>query len=492
MSLTTYQLKMVIALILIMIISCYAVHWVYFKILRIAKDKNIVDNPDARKLQKTPIPVMGGIAVFFGLLVGVLASTALPYHFPEHTSLFPIICAMSLMLYIGAMDDIVGLTARSRLVIEILTILGLIYSSGGCIDTFRGLWGIYQFSWWIGVPLTVVAGVGIINAVNMIDGVNGLSSGLCMVCSAMFGVLFVRSGDMHNAYLAFAMAASLLPFFVHNVFGMRSRMFIGDAGTMVMGIMMTWFVMCILKNDTRLTYYAGAKGVNLIALALAIMSVPVFDTLRVMTMRIMKGINPFRPDKTHLHHVFINIGISHSITSLTEILIASTIVAIWAIADKTRVSYDMQLYIVIIASVVLVWGTYFFLRYHVNHHTNLLHRLTHFSVATHLGRREWWKRLTSILDAPEKDEYLTVDDEAHAEHMTRKYEHQSPYEQSRLKVRTYVMSRAESVIEDIREYSGASKEYVDKILKDAIEDGRIVVVKYDKDGNPEMIAKVEE
>lgn len=492
MNITLYQLKMVIALAIIIIVSCYAVHWVYFKILRIAKDKNIVDNPDARKLQKTPIPVMGGIAVFFGVLVGVLVSTAMPYHFPQHTSLFPILCAMSLMLYIGAMDDIVGLTARSRIVFEVLTILGLIYSSGGCVDTFRGLWGIYEFSWWIGVPLTIIAGVGIINAVNMIDGVNGLSSGLCMVNSAMFGVLFVRSGDMHNAYLAFAMAASLLPFFIHNVFGMRSRMYIGDAGTMVMGIMLTWFVMCILKNDTRLTYYAGAKGVNLIALALAIMSVPVFDTLRVMTMRIMRGRNPFSADKTHLHHVFINIGISHSVTALTEILIACTIVLIWAIADKSRMSYDMQLYIVVIAAVVLVWGTYMFLRYHVNHHTALLHQLTHFSVATHMGRREWWKRLTSILDAPEEVEFSKNDDLIHVEHMARRYEHLSPFEQSRQKVRAYIMSRAESLVSDVREHSGANPAYVDQILKDALADERIYVVKNDKDGNPEIIAMKEE
>ena len=454
LGLTTYQWKMIIAVVVVMMASRYAVHWVYFKMLRIAKGKNIVDNPEARKLQKTPIPVMGGIAVFFGLLVGILTSTALPFSFPVYTSLFPILAAMGLMLYIGAMDDIVGLTARSRLVIEILTILGLICASDGCIDTLRGLWGVQQFTWWIGVPLTVITGVGLINAVNMIDGVNGLSSGLCIFCGLTFGILFLRSGDMPNAYLAFSMAASLFPFFIHNVFGLRSRMFIGDAGTMVMGVMLTWFVMCILRSDSHITYYAAAKGVNLIALSLAIMSVPVFDTLRVMTMRILKGLNPFSPDKTHLHHVFVIIGVSHSITALTEILIACVIVAVWAIADKSRASYDMQLYIVIIASVILVWGIYFFLRHHIMRHTNFLHRLTHFSVATHLGRTDWWKRVTAWLDAPE-DIVSKEEDEAHAEHMTRKYEHDTAYEQSRKKVVGFLRSRAEAVVNDVREYSGA-------------------------------------
>lgn len=178
LGLSTIHIMMLVASVITLSLSSYAVHWVYFKILKIAKAKNIVDNPDARKLQKTPIPVMGGIAVFFGVLVGILAASALHLFFIAHSDIFPVICAMSIMLYVGAMDDIVGLSTKSRFFIEIITILGLIYSSGCCVDTLRGLWGIYHFSWWIGVPLTVLTGVGIINAVNMIDGVNGLSSGV--------------------------------------------------------------------------------------------------------------------------------------------------------------------------------------------------------------------------------------------------------------------------------------------------------------------------
>ena len=162
------------------IVAFAAVNWVYFKILKIAFDKNLVDNPDARKLQKSPVPVMGGMAVYFGVLMGVLSGAVLHaiVKDPSTTHLLSVMCSMSVMLYVGAMDDILGLTPLSRLVIEVLTMLGLIYASGMCLDTFRGMWGIYEFSWWLAVPLTVFAGVGIINAVNMIDGVNGLSSGL--------------------------------------------------------------------------------------------------------------------------------------------------------------------------------------------------------------------------------------------------------------------------------------------------------------------------
>lgn len=254
-------------------ISCVAaliaVHWVYFKVLTIAKLKNLVDNPDARKLQKTPVPVMGGIAVFFGLIVGIAASviyntvTGSQLLVPRYT----IIAALSVMLYVGAIDDMLGLSAKTRFIIEILTILGMIGGLGACVDSLHGLWGIGTFSWWIGVPLTVFAGVGIINAINMIDGVNGLSSSLCILCNVCFGVAFVMSGQMYHAIVNFTMAASLLPFFCHNVFGKSSKMFIGDAGTMVMGTLMSYDVIQVLRSDTATEWMQYAnQGMCLVAM----------------------------------------------------------------------------------------------------------------------------------------------------------------------------------------------------------------------------------
>lgn len=201
-------LNVVLQIVLGAVVALASVFWIYFKILKISFRKNLVDCPDARKLQRRPVPVVGGLAVFFGVLAGLLVSAA--FHkivSPGETSvsLFSVLAAMSLMLYVGAMDDVMGLTPKSRFAIEIATILCLIYSSGMCIDTFQGMWGIGTFSWWIAVPLTVFAGVGIINAINMIDGVNGLSSGLCINCCVLFGVAFVKAGDIPNAILAFTM-----------------------------------------------------------------------------------------------------------------------------------------------------------------------------------------------------------------------------------------------------------------------------------------------
>ena len=413
---TTYK---IFTVLIAAIMALMAVRWIYFRILAIAKIKNVVDNPNARKLQKQPVPVMGGIAVFFGVLAGLLVGTsvyALPFllsHEPvdlPSSSLLSVLAAMGIMLYMGAIDDMIGLSAVKRLLIEMGVVLGLIMSSGGCIDTFRGMWGVGALSWWLAVPLTVFAGVGIINSINMIDGVNGLSSGICMTCSILFGVAFIRIMDWGNAVLAFSMAAALMPFFIHNVFGSKSRMFIGDAGTMVMGILMTWFTISTLRAPAMTEYYTPVVRTNMVAMCLAILSVPVFDTLRVMIMRMLKGCSPFKADMTHLHHAFIQIGVSHSITALIEILIDVVIVGIWGVCVLLRVNLDWQLYIVLMAALLMVWGTYFFLHYHTVHQTALWQRMTQMSRKTHLGHTAWWLRFQAFLDSPE---VIDPDDEGH-------------------------------------------------------------------------------
>lgn len=484
------SINLIVPIILGVITAVAAVNWIYFKILKIALDKKLVDVPDARKLQKRPIPVVGGLAVFFGVLAGMMIAAVFNQLFsPDeiHISLFPILAAMGMMLYIGAMDDIIGLTPKSRFIIEIATILCLIFSSGMCIDTFRGMWGVESFSWWIAVPLTIFAGVGIINAINMVDGVNGLSSGLCINCCVLFGAAFIKAGDIPNAVLALTMSGALIPFFIHNVFGLKSRMFIGDAGTMVMGILLTWFLICILSSDSTVSYYEAADGVNMIALSLAILSVPVFDTLRVMSMRIANKKSPFKPDKTHLHHAFVNIGVSHFITTMIEILIGMLITAIWGISVFFKASMELQLYIVIISSIVFVWGTYALIRYHAKRHTTFLHKIIGFSISTHLGRTEWWKAITAWLDAPGDYSSLTHDAEQTINKHIQSIKPVNYKELDRKRILEYVKGKAEVYVSDIIENSGAEKLRVYPIIFEEMLAGYMIAITSDVWGIPTIV-----
>ncbi len=465
-----------------------AVRWIYFKILKIAFMKGLVDKPDARKLQKRPIPVVGGLAVYFGLLAGMmLVAVSARQWCPGmlHIGLFPVFTAMSILLYVGALDDIVGISPSSRIVIETATILCLVFACGMSIDSFHGMWGVWEFSWWIAVPLTVFAGVGIINAVNMIDGVNGLSSGLCVVCCILFGVAFIKAQDASNAILSFTMAGSIVPFYVHNVFGSKSRMFIGDAGTMVFGVLIAWFVICLLSKENRTAYYMDVTRLNMVAFTLAVMSVPVADTIRVMTTRVFHGKSPFRPDKTHLHHAFVHVGISHFVTSTVEIVLNLLVTGVWVLSVVCGAGMELQLYIVIGAAVFFVWGPYAFLRYHARNHTELMHRLSGFGVHTHLGRTVWWKAVSRWLDASADYPLPTEDWETDR---TAPVGETSGKDSDRRAILEYLKGKAEVHVDDLTANSGAEGQRVCAILIEEEQTGCVVVVKSDRTGAPEIVA----
>lgn len=379
--------------IILFIVSLCATWWIFKKVLKIAKLKNIVDNPDARKLQRVPVPVLGGVAVFFGMIVA-FATAGIIYNI---SGLFAMICVMTIMLYVGTMDDIIGLTPKIRFFIEILVVLLLIYCNDYSINNFHGLWGIYEIPQWIAVPLTVVACVGIINAINLIDGVNGLSSGYCIMACLVFGTAFLHSGDVSMVSLAILSVGALIPFFCHNVFGRASKMFIGDGGTLLMGTIMSAFVVNALKSDSLLAL-STPENWGVVPFALAVLVIPVFDTLRVMSARIVRGTSPFSPDKTHLHHLLFDLHFSHVGTTGTELLATLLVIASWYLSYKLGASIDVQLYIVILMGLLITFAFYRFARVQSRKQSKIYHCLIKVGDWTHVGHTFWFERFRDYLD----------------------------------------------------------------------------------------------
>lgn len=367
--------------ILSFLVAILSVHWIHPRLVRIALDKNIVDNPNACKLQRRPTPVLGGIAVFFGSVIGLGCASITC----DCSELFIVVVAMMIMLYTGTMDDILDLSPALRFLIEIGTVLLLIFVGGYTLNDFHGLWGLNQIPQGVAIPLTVFAAVGIINAINLIDGVDGLSSGYCILTSLLFGVMFWYVGDRTMGMLVVVAAGSLIPFFFHNVFGKSSKMFIGDGGTLVMGIVMSVFVIRILRHGSMSEVY-DAANIGLIPFTLAVLSVPVFDTLRVMTTRILKRKSPFHPDKTHLHHMFIRLGCSHATTTLAILILNFFVVLCWWISYMVGCSIDVQLYIVLVLSILITSGLYNFMEWHIRHKTQFVRLLHRIGYRTHLNR----------------------------------------------------------------------------------------------------------
>lgn len=387
-------MKDIYNLLIPFVIAFVATMWVHPKILKIAILKNLVDNPDERKLQRTPIPVMGGIAVFFGIVVGI-CSSQITLFCPEE--IFVLLSAMIIMLYVGTIDDILNLSPYTRFLAEIAVVAFIILVNNSGINCFWGLWGIDTIPMWVATPLTIFAAVGIINAINLLDGVNGLSSGFCFMGAAMFAIMFLLSGNTTMIILATSAAGAIIPFFLHNVFGKSTKMFIGDGGTLVMGTIMSMFVINILK-ETSLSAGLAKEGVGLIPFTLSVMAVPVFDTLRVMSARIMKKRSPFNPDKTHLHHIFLELGFSHTGTTVCILSLNFLVIVAWFLSYKLGASIDTQLYIVLALSILITFVFYKFAQIQIKHNTKGLKILRSIGKAMTIEKKGIWNWAQRIVD----------------------------------------------------------------------------------------------
>lgn len=377
-------------------LSLIAVWIIHPHMVRIAKIKDIVDNPNARKLQKEPVPILGGVAVFFGIFMSLAFSGILV----ECSELFMLLAAMLLMLYLGSIDDILDLRAVNRLAVQIGAALVLVFLGNGYrIDNMLGLWGLDALPDWFAVSLTVFAVVGIINATNLVDGVDGLSSGFGVMASVLFSVGFFFLGDYPMVLLCASTVGALTLFFLHNVFGKASKMFIGDGGTLVLGIILAAYVTRLISSTQTLE--AGRlinERASVIPFTLAVLSIPVFDTLRVMSTRMLDGKSPFHPDKTHLHHLFIDLGFSHVITTVCILTLDSLIIALWALCYFTGVSAALQTLTVILASLAATVGLYHGVQYYKRNNPAGYTRLTAYIRHKQPRRDGWFLAVQRIVD----------------------------------------------------------------------------------------------
>ncbi|MBP5539360.1 MAG: undecaprenyl/decaprenyl-phosphate alpha-N-acetylglucosaminyl 1-phosphate transferase [Bacteroidales bacterium] len=381
-------------MLIISLVALISVEVINPKVRRIAVSRNIVDNPDARKLQRRPVPLLGGLSVFFGILIGLCVARMLF----NSSILYPIIVSMVIMLYFGTADDIVGLSPSVRFGAEIFVVIAMMSIHNFAINDFHGLWGIHRIPDWFAWLFTIFAVVGIINSINLIDGVDGLSSGFCIMSSLLFGILFFYAGDYAWASLAVVCVGALLPFFLHNVFGKKSKMFIGDGGTLVMGVVISSFVIRTLQSDSLVERYFNQDRISLVAFSLAALSIPVFDTVRVMGARIVRGHSPFKPDKTHLHHLFISMGYSHIGTTVRELSLNAFVVLCWWISFILGASVNVQCYVVIGVSLLITWGFYRIMASQVRKETRFIRQVRRVAYGSHIERKGVWYVIQKVVD----------------------------------------------------------------------------------------------
>lgn len=324
------------------------------RLVLVAYKKNLLDRPNHRKLQVRPIPVIGGMSVYMSLIIGLVICN---FWFSTD-KLFITLAGISLMFYTGLFDDWIDIRAYYKLLLQIGVVVMLWWVGDFRIDTFNGLFGIYSLPLWFSLLFSVFAGVGLINAINLIDGVDGLSSSIGMLSSGVAGLWFIIHDDPMFASLCFCFVGALFPFYIFNNFSRKFKMYIGDSGTLMMGT-----IAYIITTRALQECNMHSFDVYCVTLMLTLYALPVFDTLRVMTMRILDKKSPFNPDKTHLHHILVSLGFPHILVAFIELFIQIILLVIWLTTSMSNINPDIQFILIIVCASILDVGTYMVLNH---------------------------------------------------------------------------------------------------------------------------------
>ncbi len=313
-------------------------------IVRISITKHLFDVPNDRRINKTVVPNLGGIALFAAISIGSLIGI-LKNEFPDWRF---ISSSMIILFFIGIKDDIIAISALKKFTAQILSAAIIIILGDIRLTNFHGILGIHEINYSVSVIVSLLAIVGTINAINLIDGIDGLASSIGILSSLVFGIIFFQNNQINYSVICFATLGSLVSFFVFNVFGKTNKIFMGDTGSLLLGLLLSIFTikyneMFITAGDLQLSFSP--------VFSLAILAIPLSDMLRLFIIRMIQKKSPFAADLQHIHHKILKIGFSHLETTL--IIVAANLF-ILGIAFITRSLNNNISILILISSVAIL------------------------------------------------------------------------------------------------------------------------------------------
>lgn len=287
-------------------------------LIKVAKLKHLVDEPgEARKLHRRSVPTIGGIMIFAGTIISYCLwfpsknQWELGDNYDVLSALNEfkyLVGCMFILFFLGLKDDIIGVSPSKKLLVHFVIGFILVIMADIRLTEFWGLFEVEELPWWVSVALSMFIYIVIVNAINLIDGVDGLASGVSFIASVTLAYWFFRTGDFPLALLAVGLAGSLLGFLVFN--WQPAKLFMGDSGSLIIGVVIYVLIMKMIEfPPARMS--EKMSDVSKPVLAMAILAYPLIDTLRVFLLRALQGRSPFSADKNHIHHKLLSLGLKH-------------------------------------------------------------------------------------------------------------------------------------------------------------------------------------
>lgn len=311
-------------------------------IIKYSLQKNLVDIPGRRKIHKKVTPSMGGIAIFIGFFI----SSLIWIDIQGWANIKFILVALFVIFFIGVRDDLVPLRAMAKLMGQIMAASLVIFLFDLRIRSFYGLFGIHELSEIASIALTFFTIIVITNSFNLIDGLDGLAGTIAIIALLAFGIWFFMVEDYIFSILAFSMLGAIFAFLIFN--WEPSEVFMGDTGALVIG--MTLAIMAIHFIGVNNSLYAGSqyKFNGSIGTAACFIIIPLIDTLRIVILRLSKGQSPFKPDKSHIHHAIMRLGMTHAQTTMILGLVQIVFICL-SLVFGDRTDFEVLMGVVVLA-----------------------------------------------------------------------------------------------------------------------------------------------
>ena len=342
------------------LLTAFAITWLSIpSILALARVKKLYDEPEYRKSHVHSTPTLGGISIFASLTFSVLIFGRIPV-FPQ---LQYVIAGLMIIFFIGLKDDLMTISPWKKLYGQILAAFILIVLGHIRITNLHGLFGIHDIDPFGSIIISFFVIIVIINSMNLIDGIDGLASGLAIVAFTTFGIWFFMIGAVEYSVVASAMVGSLIAFFYFNVFSKKSKIFMGDTGSLILGFVLAAFV--IRFNELNVIPTTSWHVTAAPVISFGILMIPLFDTLRLFLLRIIRGGTPFKADRSHFHHLLLNLNLSH--LKATLILITVNLAFILTVFKLQFLGINLLLILIMMAGSLLS----FFLHWLVKRKTRL-------------------------------------------------------------------------------------------------------------------------
>lgn len=322
--------------------------------ITIAKLKNLFDDPsDERKIHTEKTPSMGGMMIFAGTLFSFLLWLPID----EIGVIKYLIPSLLIMFFVGMKDDIIGTAPVKKLAAHIAVAFIMVFMANIKLTSLHGLFGVKEIPDWAGIMLSIFTYIVIVNAFNLIDGVDGLAAGVGLIAATAFGLWFYYAGDWTYAVLAFSLAGALLGFLRFNF--NPAKIFMGDSGSLVIGFLFAVMAIELVEYDAQQELPNIIKNISKPILAMSILVYPLVDTIRVFTLRAIKGVSPFTADRNHIHHRLMDLGLGHKSTVIIIYILSLATISAAVFAQQFNPSYS---FVVIIGMVLLLVQTPFLIK----------------------------------------------------------------------------------------------------------------------------------